>query len=63
MCLPSSCSSLITGDKDLDVELKLELDAIEAQYQNWFQELSRMRDEALEATKKRWMAKKKLADQ
>ncbi|KAJ4839117.1 hypothetical protein Tsubulata_014927 [Turnera subulata] len=60
MSLASSCSSLSLADKDLDVELKLELDAIEKQYQNWFQELSRMREEALEATKKRWMAKKKL---
>ncbi|XP_022769744.1 probable serine/threonine-protein kinase WNK10 [Durio zibethinus] len=63
MSLPSSCSSQYTVDKDLDVELKLELDAVEAQYQHWFQELSRMREEALEAIKKRWMAKKKLAVQ
>ncbi|OMP08655.1 hypothetical protein COLO4_06244 [Corchorus olitorius] len=58
MSLPSSCSSIPAVDKDLDAELKLELDAIEAQYQHWFEELSRMREEALEATKKRWMAKK-----
>ncbi|XWS76845.1 hypothetical protein CRYUN_Cryun01aG0212700 [Craigia yunnanensis] len=59
MSLPSSCSSQSTMDKDLDVELKLELDAVEAQYQHSFQELSRMREEELEAIKKRWMAKKK----
>ncbi|KAG4134256.1 hypothetical protein ERO13_D08G145400v2 [Gossypium hirsutum] len=63
MGLPSSCSSLSIANKDLDVELKLELDAVEAQYRHWFQELSRMRDEELEATKKRWMAKKKLVVQ
>ncbi|KAK5812447.1 hypothetical protein PVK06_027877 [Gossypium arboreum] len=63
MCLPSSCSSQSIASKDLDVELKLELDAVEAQYRHWFQELSRMRDEELEATKKRWMAKKKLVVQ
>ncbi|XVF22338.1 hypothetical protein REPUB_Repub12eG0163800 [Reevesia pubescens] len=63
MSLPSSCSSLSTVEKDLDAELKLELDAIEAQYQHWFHELSRMREEAVEATKRRWMAKKKLAVQ
>lgn len=61
MSLTSSCSSL--ADKDIDIELKLELEAIDSQYQHWFQELSRMREEALEATKRRWIAKKKLAGQ
>ncbi|KAJ7961746.1 putative Kinase [Quillaja saponaria] len=56
---PSSDYS--STDKDIDLELKLEFDAIETQYQRWFQELSRMREEALEATRKRWIAKKKLA--
>ncbi|KAE8727554.1 putative ribonuclease H protein [Hibiscus syriacus] len=60
-CLPSSCSSQSIADKDLDIGLKLELDAVDAQYQQWFQELSSRRDEELEATKKRWMAKKNLA--
>lgn len=58
--LTSSCSSLSLAEKDPDDELKLELEAIDAQYQHWFQELSRMREEALEATKRRWIAKKKL---
>ncbi|XAR62941.1 Non-specific serine/threonine protein kinase, partial [Bertholletia excelsa] len=62
MSLTSSCSSLSLSEKDLDVELKMELSAIEAQYQQWFQELTRMREEALEATRKRWMTKKKQAD-
>ncbi|KAE9445760.1 hypothetical protein C3L33_22346, partial [Rhododendron williamsianum] len=61
-CGSSTCcgSSLSLPEKDQDVELKLELDAIEAQYQQWFNELSKMREEALETTKKRWMTKKKL---
>ncbi|PSS26266.1 Serine/threonine-protein kinase [Actinidia chinensis var. chinensis] len=57
----SCCSCLSLSEKDHDVELKLELDAIDAQYQQWFQELSRMREEALQATRKRWMTKKKPA--
>ena len=57
----SNLMSLTSSCEALDVDLKLELNAIEAQYQHWFQELSRMREEALEATKKRWLAKKKLA--
>ncbi|GLT79796.1 hypothetical protein SLA2020_512710 [Shorea laevis] len=60
MSLNSSCPSLSLMDKDLDDELRLELEGIEAQYERWFQELSRMREEALEATRKRWMAKKKV---
>ncbi|XP_050236980.1 probable serine/threonine-protein kinase WNK4 isoform X2 [Mercurialis annua] len=52
-------SSYIVG-KDIDIDLKVELDAIEAQYQNWFRELSRMKEEALDAAKKRWIAKKKV---
>ncbi|KAF7849760.1 hypothetical protein BT93_L0314 [Corymbia citriodora subsp. variegata] len=60
LSLTSSCSSFSFAEKGMDLELKLELDAIEAQYQHWFLELSRMREEALEATKKRWTAKKKL---
>ncbi|KAJ7951343.1 putative Kinase [Quillaja saponaria] len=61
LSLASSSSSLFMADKDIDLMLKLELDAIEAQYQHWFQELSRMKEEALEGTRKRWIAKKKLA--
>ncbi|KZV21911.1 No lysine kinase 6 [Dorcoceras hygrometricum] len=56
----SSCSSLTLLDADPETHLKLELDAIETQYQQWFQELSRMRHEAVEVTKKRWMSKKKV---
>ncbi|KAM7260918.1 hypothetical protein ACFE04_026393 [Oxalis oulophora] len=52
----SSCSSLI--DKDMDMELQKELEATDAQYQQWFRSLEKMREEALEATKRRWKDKK-----
>ncbi|XP_015888755.2 probable serine/threonine-protein kinase WNK6 isoform X1 [Ziziphus jujuba] len=58
MSLTSSCSSLCLADRDQDVELNLELNAIEAQYEHWFQELSRRREEALETTRKRFTEKK-----
>ncbi|XP_027351035.1 probable serine/threonine-protein kinase WNK7 [Abrus precatorius] len=58
--LTSNFSSLSLANKDIDVELKFELEAIESQYQHWFQELSRMKLDALEATRRRWIAKKKL---
>ncbi|XP_060218363.1 probable serine/threonine-protein kinase WNK10 [Lycium barbarum] len=61
MSLSSSCSFLSLVEKDEDTELKLELDTIESQYQQCFQELSRMKLEALEACRKRWSTKKKLA--
>lgn len=60
MSLTSSCSSLSLTDKDVDAELKMELNAIEMHYQQLFYELSQMREESLEATRKRWIAKKKL---
>ncbi|PRQ58543.1 putative protein kinase WNK-NRBP family [Rosa chinensis] len=60
MSLSSSCSSVSLA-VDMDVELKLELDTIEAQYQNLFQELSRMREKALEGARKKWIEKQKLA--
>ncbi|PHU04119.1 hypothetical protein BC332_24941 [Capsicum chinense] len=48
---------------DLDnAELKLELDTIESQYQQCFQELARMKLEAIDAYRKRWIAKKNLAE-
>ncbi|XP_047319358.1 serine/threonine-protein kinase WNK8-like [Impatiens glandulifera] len=55
----SSCSS---SEKDHDIELKVELDAIEGQYQEWFQELLRMRNNAMEDTRKRWLMNKKKLD-
>ncbi|KAL0398028.1 UNVERIFIED_CONTAM: putative serine/threonine-protein kinase WNK4 [Sesamum calycinum] len=55
----SCCSTMTLLDTDSESDLKLELDAIEAQYQQWHQEISRMRQEAMEATTKRWITKKK----
>ncbi|KAK7397453.1 hypothetical protein VNO78_18625 [Psophocarpus tetragonolobus] len=60
MSLTSSCSSLSLTDKDIDLELKFEYDAIESQYQHWFQELLRLKLEAMEAAKKKWIAKNKI---
>ncbi|KAL2893318.1 putative serine/threonine-protein kinase WNK4 [Bienertia sinuspersici] len=61
MSLASSSSSSGLQYEEEDAELKAELSAIESQYQQWFEELAKMREEALEATKKKWMMKKKLA--
>lgn len=61
LSLTSSYSSLSLADKDVH-ELKLDINAIEAQYEHWFQELCNMKEAALEAARKRWMAKKRLPD-
>ncbi|XXG43297.1 hypothetical protein AAC387_Pa01g3364 [Persea americana] len=57
---PNSSSCISLTEKDQDDELKIELDAIELQYQQWCQELVRMRKEAMESAKKRWLTKKNL---
>ncbi|KAA3460052.1 serine/threonine-protein kinase WNK8-like isoform X1 [Gossypium australe] len=56
----SSIGSLSLADKDKLEELKSELDAIDSQYQQCFQELLRMREEAMENARKRWISKKKV---
>ncbi|XP_021767292.1 probable serine/threonine-protein kinase WNK10 isoform X2 [Chenopodium quinoa] len=56
--LASSSSSSLNEEED--DELKADLASIETQYQHWFEELARMREEALEAAKKKWMMKKKM---
>ncbi|XP_043714483.1 serine/threonine-protein kinase WNK8-like [Telopea speciosissima] len=61
LSLPNIGSSLSLSDKDEDAELQLELNVIESQYQHWLNELSRMREEAVENAKKRWITKKKLS--
>ena len=58
----SSCCSESSTEKDIDLDLKLELDAIDSQYQHWIEELTRKKSEALEATRRKWIAKKKVAD-
>ncbi|KAJ4840916.1 hypothetical protein Tsubulata_001112 [Turnera subulata] len=56
--LSSICSLSLAEKVD---ELKLELDAIDTQYNNCFQELLKMREEAIENAKKRWTTKKKIS--
>ncbi|XP_022893042.1 probable serine/threonine-protein kinase WNK10 isoform X3 [Olea europaea var. sylvestris] len=60
MCISISSLSLIEKDHDKELchDLKLELDAIDLQYQQRCQELLRMREEAIENVKKRWISKK-----
>ncbi|KAE9615352.1 hypothetical protein Lal_00048098 [Lupinus albus] len=58
--LTSSCSYMSLTEEDIDLELKLEIEAIESHYQRWIDELTRMKLDALEAAKRRWMAKKKV---
>lgn len=55
--LEVDCPTLSSGRRDRETQMKLELDAIETNYEQWFQELSRMKHEAIEVTKKRWMSK------
>lgn len=52
--------SLSSDSFDEDTELQLEMQAIDLQYQQWFHELSKMKDEELENCRKRWMTRKKL---
>ncbi|CAI9101094.1 OLC1v1038342C1 [Oldenlandia corymbosa var. corymbosa] len=56
-CFSSSSQAAEKSHQETEL-MKTELDAIDMQYQQWIQELSRMREEAIEATKKRWMTKK-----
>lgn len=58
--LPSICS-LSLADKNEINELKLELDAIDSQYHHCFRELLRLREEAIESVKKKWITRKKIA--
>lgn len=55
----SSFSTLSLEERDHQDELKMEIDAIDLQYHQCLCELSRMREEAIESAKKRWMSKKK----
>lgn len=57
--LASSCSTFNLLERDPESDLKSELEAIEAQYQHCLQELSKMRQEVMETTKKKWMTKNK----
>ncbi|XP_047174029.1 probable serine/threonine-protein kinase WNK10 isoform X1 [Vigna umbellata] len=57
----SSCSYVSSSVEEIDLELQFELAVIETHYQHWIDELNKMKLEALESTRRRWMAKKKLA--
>ncbi|CAA0831387.1 Serine/threonine-protein kinase WNK8 [Striga hermonthica] len=50
------------GLKDGRSTLKVELDAIETLYEQWFEELSRVKQEAIDATKNRWVARNRESD-
>ncbi|KAL1329258.1 hypothetical protein HN51_046388 [Arachis hypogaea] len=60
LSLPCSFSS-VSSTNDMDFELKFELQEIEALYQSWIDELCRMKLEALEAARQRWMEKKNVS--
>lgn len=57
----SSICSLNIVDKDNSSELQLELDAIETQYHQCFRELVKMREDAIEDAKRRWITRKKIS--
>lgn len=59
-CDMSSTCSHTSVDKDHPNELHLELEAIETQYEQCFRELLKMREEAIENAKKRWITRKKI---
>ncbi|KAG5563519.1 hypothetical protein RHGRI_006077 [Rhododendron griersonianum] len=56
-----SFSTQSVGDGDQRDELKLELDAIDMQYRQSFHELLRMREEAMENVKKKWILERKIS--
>ncbi|XP_027343788.1 serine/threonine-protein kinase WNK8-like isoform X2 [Abrus precatorius] len=56
----SKCSHTLV-DNDHSNELQLELEAIETQYRQCFSELVKMREEAIENAKRRWITKKKIS--
>ncbi|ERN13340.1 hypothetical protein AMTRI_Chr09g21650 [Amborella trichopoda] len=57
---PSDASSVSSVQEDEDEELRSELELIDSQYRNWFEELSRKHDKAIVGAKKRWIMRKKL---
>ncbi|XP_062074653.1 probable serine/threonine-protein kinase WNK10 [Humulus lupulus] len=57
----SSIRSLSLGENNHYYELKQELDAIDTQYQQYCLELLKLREQAIENSKKKWIMKKKVA--
>ncbi|KAF2313505.1 hypothetical protein GH714_011292 [Hevea brasiliensis] len=56
----SKYAKSIKNSENTPPDLKMELDAIDMQYNQCFQELLRMREEAIENAKKKWITKKKI---
>ncbi|KAJ9148130.1 hypothetical protein P3X46_030217 [Hevea brasiliensis] len=56
----SKYAKSIKNSENTPSDLKMELDAIDMQYNQCFQELLRMREEAIENAKKKWITKKKI---
>ncbi|KAE9599481.1 hypothetical protein Lal_00039453 [Lupinus albus] len=55
----SRICSLTLADKDLSSDdLQVELDAIDVQYQQCFRRIEKMREEAIENAKRKWIARK-----
>ncbi|KAK7389784.1 hypothetical protein VNO78_25078 [Psophocarpus tetragonolobus] len=61
--LTSTCSYVTSKESDIDLQLKFELHLIDSHYQYWIDEFNKMKLEALESTKRRWEAKKKMVVQ
>ncbi|KAK6947971.1 Protein kinase domain [Dillenia turbinata] len=58
--MSSMCSSLSLAGRDRPDELKFQLDIIDSQYYQYFNELPKVREEALENARGRWNSKKKI---
>lgn len=57
----SSICSLSLSDKNQSDELQLELDAIDIHYHQRFLELMKMKEDAIENAKRRWISRKKMS--
>ncbi|KAI3493420.1 hypothetical protein L1887_41810 [Cichorium endivia] len=55
MSMINNCSFVSICNEDDDMELRLGIEAIEAQYEQLSIELKKLREEAVEATRKRWI--------
>lgn len=58
ICISSLSVTDKDNDKDQYLDLKQEIDAIDIQYQQCCRELGRMREEAIENAKRKWVTKK-----
>lgn len=60
LSIPSDSSLASSVDSSPDVDLKMELETLEVQYQQKLEELSRMRARALDDARRRYFSKKKI---